>query len=92
MVHDILHDSLYSQDSNVHWCTVLRQQKFLKQLFEQLNAGGDSAESVISEAVKAFKTVTSKAWLHIATDFERYKLSTEPWKKFVVGNDITPQK
>ncbi|CAH2104836.1 unnamed protein product [Euphydryas editha] len=90
MVYDILRDSLYSKDSNVHWSSVLRQQKFLKELMEQLNAGGDSAESAINEAKQTFRNITENVWLHLATDFERYKLSVEPWKKFARGKEITP--
>lgn len=92
MMYDTLRDSVYSKDSNVHWCTVLRQQKFLKELIEQLNAGGDSAEAALAEAKRTFANITSNAWLHLATDFDRYKLSTEPWKKFVCTceNEVTP--
>ncbi|XP_045764374.1 uncharacterized protein C05D11.1-like [Maniola jurtina] len=90
MVYDILRDSLYCKDSNVHWSSVLRQQKFLKELIEQLNAGGDSAEAAISEAKKTFKNITENAWLHLAADLEKYKLSTEPWKRFARENEITP--
>ncbi|KAI5635965.1 peptidase m16 inactive domain-containing protein [Phthorimaea operculella] len=39
MVYDTLRDSLYCEDSNMHWSGVLRQSKFLKQLNELLNAG-----------------------------------------------------
>ncbi|XP_072936349.1 uncharacterized protein C05D11.1-like [Epargyreus clarus] len=88
MLHDILRDTLYSKDSNLHWCSVLRQQKFLKELIEQLN--GDAAETALKEAREAFKKITEKVWLHIATDFERYKLSTEPWQQFARENEITP--
>ncbi|KAJ8726234.1 hypothetical protein PYW07_000932 [Mythimna separata] len=90
MMYDALRDSIYSKNSNLHWCTVLRQQKFLKELIEQLNAGGDSAEAALSEARKTFKSITQNAWLHLATDFERYKMSTEPWKRFGAENEITP--
>ncbi|XP_047041443.1 uncharacterized protein C05D11.1-like [Helicoverpa zea] len=90
MMYDALRDSIYSKNSNMHWCTVLRQQKFLKELIEQLNAGGDSAEAALLEARKTFKSITQDVWLHIASDFERYKLSTEPWKKFARENEITP--
>ncbi|CAG9567343.1 unnamed protein product [Danaus chrysippus] len=90
MVHDLLRDSLYSKDSNVHWCTVLRQQKFLKELMEQLNAGGDSADAAISDAKKTFKYITENAWLHLACDFDRYKLSAAPWKRFARENEIVP--
>ncbi|XP_022820745.1 uncharacterized protein C05D11.1-like [Spodoptera litura] len=90
MMYDALRDSVYSKNSNLHWCTVLRQQKFLKELIEQLTAGGDSAESALLEARKSFKSITENAWLHLATDFERYKLSTEPWKRFARENEITP--
>nr|XP_026487526.1 uncharacterized protein C05D11.1-like [Vanessa tameamea] len=90
MVYDILRDSLYSKDSNVHWSSVLRQQKFLKELIEQLNAGGDSAEAALKEAQQKFKNITESAWLHLATDFERYKISVEPWKRFARENEITP--
>ncbi|XP_068621033.1 uncharacterized protein C05D11.1-like [Battus philenor] len=89
MVYDILRDSLYCKDSNAHWCSVLRQQKFLKELVEQLNAGGDSAEAALVEAKVTFENIVNSAWLHIATDFERYKLSTEPWKQFARENTIT---
>ncbi|XP_041971152.1 uncharacterized protein C05D11.1-like [Aricia agestis] len=82
MVYDILRDSVYSKDSNVHWSSVLRQQKFLKNILERLNASDDSAEAVLREAKEEFKNMTKHIWLHLATDFERYKLSTEPWKKF----------
>lgn len=92
MVYSILRDSLYSKDSNTHWSSVLRQQKFLKELMEQLNAGGDSAESAINEAKQTFRNLTENIWLHLATDFERYKLSVEPWKKFARGKDTTPAK
>ncbi|XP_046961211.1 uncharacterized protein C05D11.1-like [Vanessa cardui] len=90
MVYDILRDSLYSKDSNVHWSSVLRQQKFLKELIEHLNAGGDSAEAALKEAKQTFKNVTERAWLHLATDFERYKISVEPWKRFARENEIIP--
>lgn len=90
MMYDALRDSVYSKNSNLHWCTVLRQQKFLKELIEQLTAGGDSAESALLEARKSFKSITENAWLHLATDFERYKLRTEPWKRFARENEITP--
>ncbi|XP_069360181.1 uncharacterized protein C05D11.1-like [Maniola hyperantus] len=86
----ILRDSLYCKDSNVHWSFVLRQQKFLKELVEQLNAGGDCAEAAISEAKETFKNITRNAWLHLAADLEKYKLSTEPWKRFARENEITP--
>ncbi|CAH0404705.1 unnamed protein product [Chilo suppressalis] len=92
MVYDSLRDSLYCKDSNMHWCTVLRQYKFLKELVEQLNAGGDSAEAALSEARQMFKRITERAFLHIAADFDRHKLSTEPWKKFATGNEITPSQ
>ncbi|XP_045458924.1 uncharacterized protein C05D11.1-like [Melitaea cinxia] len=92
MVYSILRDSLYSKDSNTHWSSVLRQQKFLKELMEQLNAGGDSAESAIKEAKQTFRNLTENVWLHLATDFERYKLSVEPWKKFARGKDTAPAK
>ncbi|KAJ8729556.1 hypothetical protein PYW08_001137 [Mythimna loreyi] len=90
MMYDALRDSIYSKNSNLHWCTVLRQQKFLKELIEQLNAGGDSAEAALTEARKTFKSITQNVWLHLATDFERYKMSTEPWKRFGAENEITP--
>ncbi|XP_034828177.1 uncharacterized protein C05D11.1-like [Maniola hyperantus] len=90
MVYDILRDSLYCKDSNVHWSSVLRQQKFLKELIEQLNAGGDSAEAALSEAKEMFKNITENAWLHLAADLEKYKLSTEPWKRFARENEIMP--
>ncbi|KAJ0181723.1 hypothetical protein K1T71_002445 [Dendrolimus kikuchii] len=90
MVYDTVRDALYSKDSNVHWSSVLRQNKFLKELVEQLNAGGDSAEAALLEAKTTFKNITQNVWLHLATDFERYKLSTEPWKKFAMENVITP--
>ncbi|XP_052757845.1 uncharacterized protein C05D11.1-like [Galleria mellonella] len=90
MVYDILRDSVYCKDSNVHWCSVLRQQKFLKELVEQLNAGGDSAEAAVNEAKKAYARLTENAWLHLAADFDRYKLSTEPWKRFARTNEIIP--
>ncbi|XP_045764362.1 uncharacterized protein C05D11.1-like [Maniola jurtina] len=90
MIDHILPDLLYCKDSNVHWSSVLRQQKFLKELIEQLNAGGDSAEAAISEAKKTFKNITASAWLHLAADLEKYKLSTEPWKRFARENKITP--
>lgn len=59
---------------------------------EQLNAGGDSAESAIKEAKQTFRNLTENVWLHLATDFERYKLSVEPWKKFARGKDTAPAK
>lgn len=90
MVYDSLRDSLYCKDSNVHWTAVLRQQKFLKELIEQLNAGGDCAEAALKEAKETFRNLTENAWLHIATDFDRYTLSTEPWKRFARENEITP--
>ncbi|CAB3249821.1 unnamed protein product [Arctia plantaginis] len=90
MMYDSLRDSVYSEDSNVHWCTVLRQQKFLKDLVEQLNAGGDSAESALREAKRTFANITRNAWLHLATDFDRYKLSTEVWKRFGKSTATTP--
>ncbi|CAH0749121.1 unnamed protein product [Diatraea saccharalis] len=90
MVYDSLRDALYSKDSNIHWCSVLRQHKFLKELVEQLNAGGDSADNVLSEARKMFSCITERVFLHIATDFERHKLTTEPWKKFTTANQIAP--
>ncbi|CAK1603337.1 unnamed protein product [Parnassius mnemosyne] len=90
MVYDTLRDTFYSKDSNVHWSFVLRQQKFLKDLIEQLNAGGDSAEAALAEAKQTFKNIVGNVWLHLATDFERYKLSTEPWKQFARENEITP--
>ncbi|CAK1549762.1 unnamed protein product [Leptosia nina] len=90
MVYDILRDSLYSKDSNMHWSSVLRQQKFLKELIEQLNAGGDSAQNALAEAKKTMANITAKPWLHIASDLERYKLSTEPWKQFERANEIVP--
>ncbi|XP_059059298.1 uncharacterized protein C05D11.1-like [Achroia grisella] len=92
MVYDVLRDSLYCKDSNVHWCTVLRQQKFLKELVEQLNAGGDSAEAAINDAKESFRIFTENAWLHLAADFDRYKLSTEPWKRFGRSNEIIPSE
>ncbi|KAL0894630.1 hypothetical protein ABMA27_013187 [Loxostege sticticalis] len=90
MVYDTLRDSLYSKDSNVHWCSVLRQFKFLKELVEQLNAGGDAASNALSDAQETFRCITARPWLHLATDFDRYKLSTEPWKRFAMANEITP--
>ncbi|XP_075992092.1 uncharacterized protein C05D11.1-like [Anticarsia gemmatalis] len=91
MMFDTLRDSVYSKDSNVHWCTVLRQQKFLKELVEQLNAGGDSAETAVAEAKRTFANIRQKGWLHMATDFDRYKLNTEPWKRFATEtNEISP--
>ncbi|XP_030036652.2 uncharacterized protein C05D11.1 [Manduca sexta] len=90
MVYDALRDSVYSKDTNMHWCSVLRQQKFLKDLIEQLNAGGDSAEAAVNEAKTTLKAITANAWLHLAADFDRYKLSTEPWKRFGRENEITP--
>ncbi|KAH9645203.1 hypothetical protein HF086_005748 [Spodoptera exigua] len=90
MMYDALRDSVYIRNSNFHWCTVLRQQKFLKELIEQLTAGGDSAESALLEARQSFKSITEKVWLHLATDFERYNLRTEPWKRFARENEITP--
>ncbi|CAH2066403.1 unnamed protein product, partial [Iphiclides podalirius] len=90
MVYDTLRDALYCKDSNMHWSAVLRQQKFLKELVEQLNAGGDSAEAALYEAKKTFKSIVSNAWLHIAADFKRYTLRTEPWKQFARENEITP--
>ncbi|CAG4968392.1 unnamed protein product [Colias eurytheme] len=90
MVYDILRDSLYSKDSNVHWSSVLRQQKFLKELIETLNAGGDSAENALSEARETLNNITAKPWLHLASDLERYTLSTEPWKQFARPNEIVP--
>ena len=90
MMYDALRDSVYSKNCNLHWCTVLRQHKFLKDLIEQLNAGGDSAEAALTEARKTFKSITQNVWLHLATDFERYTLSTEPWKRFGGENEITP--
>ncbi|CAH0726563.1 unnamed protein product, partial [Brenthis ino] len=92
MAYDILRDSLYSEDSNMHWCSVLRQQKFLKDLIEQLNAGGDSAEAAIKEAKQTLKNITQNPWLHLATDLERYKLSAEPWKKFARDNQDKPKE
>ncbi|XP_049872194.1 uncharacterized protein C05D11.1-like isoform X2 [Pectinophora gossypiella] len=90
LVYDILRDSLYSKDSNVHWNSVLRQQKFLKDLNEQLNAGGDAADAALREARATLSTITRDLWIHLATDFDRYKLSTEPWKRFARENEITP--
>ncbi|CAH0603275.1 unnamed protein product [Chrysodeixis includens] len=90
MMYDALRDSVYSKDSNMHWCTVLRQQKFLRELIEQLTAGGDSAEAALSEARDTFRSLTRQAWLHLATDFQRYKLSTKPWQQFARENEITP--
>ncbi|KAG7311658.1 hypothetical protein JYU34_002712 [Plutella xylostella] len=91
MAYDTVRDALYTKTSNNHWSTVLRQQKFLKELVEALNAGGDSAETVLKDARETFKSITENVWLHIATDFTRYKLSVEPWKKFARENEITPQ-
>lgn len=82
MVYDVLRDSLYSHDSNIHWSSVLRQHRFLKELVEHLNAGGDSAAVALQDSKNAFKTMTANMWLHLATDFDRYPLSVEPWKQF----------
>ncbi|XP_022125781.2 uncharacterized protein C05D11.1 [Pieris rapae] len=90
MVYDILRDSLYEKNTNVHWATVLRQQQFLKELVEQLNAGGDSAQKALDEATKTLKNITEKPWLHLASDLERYQLSTKPWKQFARPNEIVP--
>ncbi|XP_047509808.1 uncharacterized protein C05D11.1-like [Pieris napi] len=90
MVYDILRDSLYEKNTNAHWATVLRQQHFLKELVEQLNAGGDSAQNALEEATKTLKNITEKPWLHLASDLERYQLSTEPWKQFARPNEIVP--
>ncbi|XP_023940312.1 uncharacterized protein C05D11.1 [Bicyclus anynana] len=90
MVYDILRDALYCKDSNVHWSSALRQQKFLKEIIEQLTAGGDSAEAAIAEAKRTFKNITEKAWLHLAADLVKNKLSTEPWKRFARENEVTP--
>lgn len=90
MMYDVLRDSVYSKDCNFHWCTVLRQQKFLKELVEQLNAGGDSAEAAVAEAKRTFANMAQNVWLHLAADFDRCKLSTEPWNKFAKENEITP--
>ncbi|XP_047987418.1 uncharacterized protein C05D11.1-like [Leguminivora glycinivorella] len=90
MVYDLLRDSVYSADSNIHWCSVLRQQKFLKELIENLNAGGDRADAVLKEAKKSLKLFTENLWLHMATDFERYPLSTEPWKRFPAVGKAPP--
>ncbi|XP_045519438.1 uncharacterized protein C05D11.1-like [Pieris brassicae] len=90
MVYDILRDSLYEKNTNAHWATVLRQQQFLKDLVEQLNAGGDSAQNALDEATKTLKNITEKPWLHLASDLERYQLSTKPWKQFAKPNEIVP--
>lgn len=90
MAYATLRDYVYCEDSNVHWCSVLRQLKFLKQLVEKLNAGGDCAENILNEARRSFRNLTANAWLHLAADFDRYKLSAEPWKRFVRENEITP--
>ncbi|XP_028177355.1 uncharacterized protein C05D11.1-like [Ostrinia furnacalis] len=90
MVYDTLRDLLYCKDSNVHWCSVLRQLKFLKELVEQLNAGGDAASAALRDAKETFKCIAARPWLHLATDFDRYKLRTEPWKQFAHENEITP--
>ncbi|KAJ2944639.1 hypothetical protein O0L34_g3994 [Tuta absoluta] len=90
MVYDTVRDALYCADSNVHWSGVLRQSKFLKELNELLNAGGDSAEAALREARTTLHNITENLWIHLATDLERYKLSTEPWKRFARENQITP--
>lgn len=87
MSYDILRDSLYSKDSNTHWCSVLRQQKFLKEIIERLTKNNDSDEEIINEALESLKYLTQKPWLHIATDLERYKLSAEPWKKYATNGE-----
>ncbi|XP_073941538.1 uncharacterized protein C05D11.1-like [Choristoneura fumiferana] len=90
MVYDLLRDSLYSHDSNIHWSSVLRQHRFLKELVEHLNAGGDSAAVALQDAKNAFKTLTANVWLHLATDFDRYPLSVEPWKRFPKAGEGKP--
>ncbi|KOB74774.1 Uncharacterized protein OBRU01_08588, partial [Operophtera brumata] len=57
-------------------------------LLDKVNAGGDTAHAAITEATEAFKKISHNMWLHLATDFERYKLSTEPWKRFASENEI----
>ncbi|XP_053606710.1 uncharacterized protein C05D11.1-like [Plodia interpunctella] len=89
MVYDVLRDAVYNENTNTHWCSVLRQQKFLKNLLEQLTAGGDSAEAALREGKDAFQKILEKPWLHLSSDLTRYKLSTEPWKKFTT-NDVAP--
>lgn len=85
MVRDILFDSLYSNDSNAHWCTVLRQYKFLKKLISILKEGGNLADEALNQAKEAFNNIRSRPWLHIATDFDRHNISAEPWRRFDFG-------
>ncbi|XP_013133610.1 PREDICTED: uncharacterized protein C05D11.1-like [Papilio polytes] len=92
MVYDMLRDALYSSDSNTHWCSVLRQHRFLKEVVERLAAGGAEAEAAVAEARGALAALRRDAWLHLAADFHRYKLSPEPWKRFARDNEITPLK
>ncbi|GBP23093.1 Uncharacterized protein C05D11.1 [Eumeta japonica] len=90
MVYDTLRDSLYSKDSNMHWCSVLRQQKFLKELLDQMNSSEEAALSVVAAARDAFTKITKTIWLHLATDLTKYRISPEPWKKFENPNAQVP--
>ncbi|XP_045538857.1 uncharacterized protein C05D11.1 [Papilio machaon] len=90
MVYDMLRDALYCSNSNVHWCSVLRQHHFLKEVVERLGGGG--AEGALEDAKRALAALVRDPWLHLAADFDRYKLSTEPWKQFARENEIIPLK
>ncbi|XP_050675436.1 uncharacterized protein C05D11.1-like isoform X2 [Leptidea sinapis] len=92
MVYDTLRDAVYSADSNVHWASVLRQTRFLRQLVERAAAGGESAGDVVREARAAWHTLTEPArlWLHLAADLTRARLSPRPWKRFA-GNKTQPK-
>ncbi|EAT39319.1 AAEL008862-PA [Aedes aegypti] len=95
IVRDLLKAMYYEKDSNVRVSSLLKQQKFLSTLIEQLD-NEQGAEKVINKLNKVREIITQpkNLGLHIAADWEEMaKLQIDleaPWSKLVKSevNDL----
>lgn len=97
IVKDLLKAMYYEKDSNMRVSSLLKQQKFLSALIEQLDSEQGS-EKVINKLNKAREIITrpENLGLHIAADWdEMAKLQVDlesPWAKLVVPREGALEK
>ncbi|KXJ72958.1 hypothetical protein RP20_CCG016849 [Aedes albopictus] len=97
IVRDLLKAMYYEKDSNVRVSSLLKQQKFLSALIEQLDSE-QGAEKVINKLNKVRDIITrpENLGLHIAADWEEMaKLQIDleaPWSKLVASETTDLKK
>ncbi|XP_077292905.1 uncharacterized protein C05D11.1-like [Arctopsyche grandis] len=86
IVTDLLRDLIISKESNVHHCSILRQQRFLNDIIMKLEKPDNEYMKVLEnlEETRQKLLIKNNVWLHFAANLKSHQYTAEPWKKYPI--------